>query len=102
MFRVVEKFGFAVPVEVVLPDGEKQPFEARFSVGSEDLEELQDPAAIDAALARVWTGWSGVVDENGEEVPFDEATRDRLLLFPFVRVAIIRALAAALGGSRGN
>ncbi len=102
MFRVVEKFMFAAPVEVVVPGGEKQTFEAHFRVGCEDLEALQNPDAVDEALARTWTGWSGVVDEDGEEVPFDPGMRDRLLRFPFVRLAVIRALAAALGGSRGN
>jgi hypothetical protein len=49
-------------------------------------EELHDPEAAREILA----GWSGVVDDDGKEVPFSDAALNQLLEIPTVAGQIVR------------
>lgn len=103
MFRVVDAYECEAQVTVMPPGAEPQPFTARFRLGADDLDALADPDRAADAIACVWIGWSDVVDEDGKPVPFSPEMRDRLLKYPFVRAAVVRALATVLGrGGRGN
>lgn len=51
-----------------------------------DDEELQDQDAAKEILA----GWTNVVDDKGEEVPFSEAALNQLLEIPTVAGQIVR------------
>lgn len=53
----------------------------------DDGEELADQDAAKEILA----GWSGVVDDDGKEVPFTESAVGQLLEIPTVAGQIIRA-----------
>jgi hypothetical protein len=50
-------------------------------------EEIQDQDGAKEILA----GWSGVVDDEGKEIPFSEAALNQLLEIPTVAGQIIRA-----------
>lgn len=43
-------------------------------------------------------GWKGVVDDKGEELPFSEGARDRLLDVPLVAEAVVQAFLESMGG----
>lgn len=53
----------------------------------EEGEELQDQDAAREVLA----GWSGVVDDDGKEIKFSEASLSQLLEIPTVAAQIVRA-----------
>jgi hypothetical protein len=52
-----------------------------------DDEELDDKAAAKEILA----GWSGVMDDDGKEIPFSDSALSQLLEIPTVGAQIIRA-----------
>jgi hypothetical protein len=53
----------------------------------EPEDEIQDQDGAKEILA----GWSGVVDDEGKEIPFSEAALNQLLEIPTVAAQIIRA-----------
>lgn len=57
-----------------------------FGRNSED-EELDDKTAAKEILA----GWSGVVDDDGNEIPYSDSSLNQLLEIPTVGAQIIRA-----------
>lgn len=53
----------------------------------EEGEELQDQDAAREVLV----GWSGVVDDDGKEIKFSEASLSQLLEIPTVAAQVVRA-----------
>lgn len=108
MFVISQKTSYTWPVTVEFPvDGgktDKQTFDAEFKrVPASRMAELREAIeanrTTDIELAReVMVGWAGVTDGNGEEVPFSEGTRDRLLDVPLVAAAVVLAWLGSLSG----
>ncbi|MDO5704036.1 MAG: hypothetical protein Q4G49_03055 [Paracoccus sp. (in: a-proteobacteria)] len=79
-----------------------QELTARFRVlpWSETRDTDGDPAE---QLRRIWIGWEGVVDPEGNAVPFSNAARDQLIDLLYVRVAVLEAYSKAITGAKqGN
>ena len=110
-FTLQQKPTYSWPVPLVIPtdDGQrvKSNFDAEFrrlsqtrineivrlakaterSRSYDEEDELLDQDAARELLA----GWSGIVDEKGEEIPFGEASLAKLLELPTVAAQIVRA-----------
>jgi hypothetical protein len=101
------------PVVVEFPvDGgkfDKETFDAEFKrlpqdrlreIGEQvDNGTLSDLELLDQVLA----GWSGIFDESGEEVPFTETNRKRILNVGLVAASIVAAWFESLAkGKRKN
>lgn len=109
MFKIAQSAEYTWPVTVDVPtDGgrsEKSTFDARFKrltqTRMDEIRKSISNAEInDADLAReVLVGWAGVVDDGGD-VPYSEAARDRLLDIPMVSAAVVMALLGSLSGAR--
>jgi hypothetical protein len=109
MFKIAHSAEYTWPVTVEIPtDGgrsEKSTFDAKFKrLTQTRIDEIRkgisNAEINDADLAReVLIGWTGVVDDNGD-VPFSEASRDRLLDIPTVSAAIVMSLLGSLSGAR--
>jgi len=55
----------------------------------------------DSDIARqVLVGWSGITDDEGEEVPFSKAALDRLLDVPMLATAIVTTYFKSLQGAK--
>lgn len=88
-----------VPVDGGFKD---EKFKARFRVVDwDELTEVEhDPAE---QLRRIWIGWSGIVDDDKQPIPFSEAMRDQLIGLMFIRMPTLRTYIEAItGAKRGN
>jgi hypothetical protein len=101
------------PVSVEFPvDGgkfDKEVFDAEFKRLPQDRlreigEKIEAGSILDTELLdQVLTGWSGILDETGNEVPFSEASRQKILNIPLVASAIVAAWLESLAkGKRKN
>lgn len=93
------------PVTIPVPaDGgaQQQTLTAHFIVlPADEVEAIiaADPAhQAENVLRKVWTGWGGVDTATGGEAAFSEASRERLLNFYFVRLAVYQAYNDCLMG----
>jgi len=110
--------GFEVPA-----DGgawEKQSFDGHFArLGQKRVEylaeaynrrvrKLQAEEELDEELAvltpkfiagEILIGWNGIVDDDGNEIPYTQATKERVLEVETVAAAVIQAWSASLQGS---
>lgn len=110
MFKIVQPTEYSWGITVEMPaDGgrvEKQTFDGSFKrVSQTRLGEIQKSIEQnemrDIDLAReVLVGWKGVIDANGEEVPFSETARDQLLDIPMVAAAVVIAFMQSLTGAK--
>lgn len=65
--------------------------------------ELQKLSEDDDAMVRsILVGWSGILGEDGEELPFSEAARDELMLDQSWIRAVIEAFYLGVNGSRAG
>ena len=81
-------------VSVKVPGHKKhQEFTAKFEVMKHDeYRERTEGRSDDLALLKsVVADWDGVVDENGNEVPFSESALEDMCQYTFVRTAFLRA-----------
>ncbi len=85
-FRLVVSDTITVPVAGRLPDAAGRPVPFTFSLTAKRLPAGELRAAIDANdrtvpefLQSVIRGWSGVLDEQGAELPYSPAAFDALL-----------------------
>lgn len=120
-FVLKQSDSYRWPVSFKLPtDGgkrEKQTFEAEFKRLPQSritqiqaevqklmkaVEAGEQPDGIsDISVAQeVLVGWSGVVDEDGEEVPFSKTSCDALLDLPTVAASIIQCYFESLVDSK--
>lgn len=108
-FVLKQSATYTWPVPLLIPvDGgrrEKHSFDAEFKrlpqsrineiiklaraleLGRADDEVLDDKAAAREILA----GWSGITDDDGNDIPFSQAALDQLLEIPTIAGQIIKA-----------
>ena len=103
---------YSWPVKVDLPangKSKRHTFEAEFQNISQsrfqeliDLSQAGDLNEIDVAR-EVMVGWSGILDENGEEMPFMKAKFEELLDVLGIPTAIATAfIESRMGAKRKN
>ena len=98
---------FTTTIDVVEPgtsetgEVEKSSFVAKFKRLSDDeCKSMLDSGDTDVdQIRKVLVGWYGLVDANGADVPFNEATRDALLSIPAALNAIVLAFFPSLRGA---
>lgn len=112
MFKLNQSETYVWPVEFSLPMSggkhEKQTFDVVFKritqkrlkayldgVG-EEADKLNDETFCRETVA----GFKGIVDANGEEVPFSETSFEELLNVPGVAKAIVLAYVASVSGAK--
>lgn len=123
-FVLKQSASYKWPVSVKLPaDGgkfDKQTFDAEFKrlpqarineiqaevqlrIKAAERNEPVDNGITDQSIANeLLVGWSGVVDAEGDEVPFSESTKQLLLDIPTVASAIIVAYFDSLTGTKAK
>lgn len=82
---------------------DKHTFDAEFKRLSDSRlkEVLNSEAAKDTDFAReILTGWSGVKDESGNEMPFSQTAVDELLEVPGIASAIVKTYLESLTGAK--
>ena len=119
-FVLKQSNSYVWPVTVKLPISggkfEKQTFDAEFKrlpqarinklqvevqarIKSSERNEASDDSISDQSIAdELLIGWSGVLDEDGDEVPFSESMKQQLLDIPTLASAIIVAYFDSLTG----
>ncbi len=94
MFKLAEKKTLTWPVTVNIPqDGgkiTKGTFSGEFEVLDQD-ELLAVTTEGSDLLDRVLTGWKGYCDHEGNEIPFADEAKKKLLGIPYVRQALFAA-----------
>ena len=116
-FVLKQSSSYSWPVTIRMPaDGgkrEKQSFEAEFkrlpqsriaeiqaqaqklvkaAEAGEQLDGISDVTVADEVLV----GWSGILDEDGDEVPYTETNKDILLEVPLMAASLVQAYFASL------
>lgn len=111
MFQLAKDPTFTFPVIVHIPTASggftKHKFTGKFKhVPHTNIQELVDGVTDETSfLEEVFVGWDGVKDEDGEDLTFSEAARQKLLAISYVRTAVSKAYFDSLkgpGGRRGN
>ena len=119
-FVLKQSSSYVWPVTVKLPISggkfEKQTFDAEFKrlpqtrinklqvevqarIKSSERNETADDSISDQSIAEeLLIGWSGVLDEDGDEVSFTESMKQQLLDIPTMATAIIVAYFDSLTG----
>jgi hypothetical protein len=110
-FKLSQKPTYEWPVPLVIPTDNgkriKSNFDAEFRrLTQTRINELvrdarqfergrlydEETEAMDQSTAReILAGWSGIVDDEGEPVPYSEAALNQLLEIPTVAAQIVRA-----------
>ncbi len=105
MFKLSLSETYSWPVAVKLPvDGGKfitQTFDGVFKrLGNLAMkEEINRENTNDIEYAKnVLVGWTGITDDDGAEVPFSEAARDKLLDIAAVAAAVVEAHVLSASG----
>ena len=109
-FVLAQSDSYSWPVTVEFPvDGgrfEKQTFDAEFkrlpqSRIEQVIERSNTDTIKDAEFAReVITGWKGVTDAKGADVPYSIEALGKLLDVPLVAGAIVQVFFASLTGAK--
>ena len=121
-FILKQSSSYVWPVTVKLPISggkfEKQTFDAEFKrlpqarinkiqievqarIKSSERNETADDSISDQSIAdEILIGWVGVLDEDGDEVPFSESMKQQLLDIPTLASAIIVAYFDSLTGTK--
>jgi hypothetical protein len=121
-FVLKQSSSYVWPVTVKLPISggkfEKQTFDAEFKrlpqarinkiqievqarIKSSERNETADDSISDQTIAdEILIGWAGVLDEDGDEVPFSESMKQQLLDIPTMASAIIVAYFDSLTGTK--
>lgn len=110
MFKIVQPATVSWPVSVEIPvDGgrmEKHSFDATFRrITRSDLADLTakiqaNELTEDDVIRQNLADWRGVVDADGEQVPFSETALDTMLDIPKVGPAILQAFFDSIAGAR--
>lgn len=117
-FVLNQSQSYSWPVSIKLPaDGgkrEKSSFDALFKrlpqsrineiqllvsqriKAAERGEELDNGVTDQSIAAEILVGWSGIVDGEGDDVPYSEASKAKLLDVPMMAGALIEAYFASL------
>lgn len=103
MFRLMEPHEPCEwPVTVFVPQHHGRVLKAQFSASfrylpSEEFQELASQGDT-VLLERVLVGWSQVKDEHGEDVPYSDEARERMLRITYVRKALVLAYGEFIQG----
>lgn len=103
-FKLVQHLEITWPVNVEQPVNggkvERSEFTAKFKVLTDsEFEKLANKAKTDVELVNGFLiGWSGLVDESDQEIPYTAANTKALLGFPFVKNAIMKSYNSARAG----
>lgn len=105
MFKLKQTATFLWPVTVHIPNAgkfDKHTFDAEFKrLSMDELKALgereADGEGVDACR-QILLGWKGVVDDDGNDVPFSESALEQLLSIPAVRLAVLQAFREATNG----
>lgn len=109
MFKLDLSDSYTWPVTVEVVDAgksAKHTFDAQFRrLKQSQIDELiaavRDGHKSDADLvAEVLVGWAGVKDAAGEDIPFTESSRDRVMDVYPVRPAVLAAWFESLAGAK--
>jgi len=106
MLKLKTDHSYSWPVVVQIPaDGgkfTKATFDATFKVIPQDrIDGILRGGNVDAELLReVTEGWKGIQDEDGNDLPYSEEAREKLLSVPYVRAALVEAYLDSLSGAR--
>lgn len=103
-----DRFTWPISFDVPVDGGrhQRQTFDGEFiRLSQSRIRELsaalQDQETGDQDIAReVLVGWSGITDDDGEEVPFSKAALDRLLDIPMLATAIVTTYFKSLQGAK--
>lgn len=104
MFKLSEEPSWTWPVRVKVPaygKHEEQTFEAQFRlIPSDEAAKIleADPSAM-SLMRRALIGWSGVMDDRSQAVPFSEEARDKLLSVAYAFAAVAAAYTESLTGA---
>ena len=64
-------------------------------------QQIESGDTTDAEIAgEVLTGWSGITDDDGKDVPFSQGALERLLDVPMLATAIATAYFGSLSGAK--
>lgn len=111
MFKLAQSRGYFWPVKITLPAEsggvmDSHTFDAEFKrLPQSRLDEIfaSDSSMNDAAVvSEVLVGWAGIVTDSGENLPFSEKNRERLLDIPGARPAIVAAWLESLIGAKAK
>lgn len=112
MFKLSQSQSYSWPIEIQFPvDGgrhEKQNFDGVFKRVSQSRikeigKQIEASEISDMDLCKeVLVGWKGITDDNGDEVPFSESARDKLMDVPLVCAAIVNAFFGSLSAAKSK
>lgn len=82
----------------------KMTFDAEFlPLAPKDAEDRLSGRTDAEAAEVVLIGWKGIVDANGDDVPFSEGARDQLLAIPMMGSCVMSSYNESLRGAiKGN
>jgi len=109
MFKLEQPDTITWPVKVKIPANggrtRKASFDAEFRLLDQDEIDATLADAVDDIefICRVTVGWSGVQDEDGDDLPFSHADCLFMAKIPYVRRAMMQAFwDATLGAAEKN
>jgi hypothetical protein len=110
MFKISQSESYSWPVIVELPISggrtDKQNFDAVFkrlpqSRIKEIGEQIKSEEITDEQLIReIVLGWSGIVGDDGKEVPFSDGALTKLIDIPLVARSLIASWYASISGAK--
>lgn len=114
-FVLKQSDAYSWPVSFDVPtDGgrhERQTFDGEFKrlpqsrVGPmvaelQQIEDLTDLERITEIAKEILIGWSGIVDNEGKEIPYSEKALVQLLEVPLLAVSIIKSYMDSIKGAK--
>ena len=108
MFKMTQSSTYTWPVTVLMPaDGgkfDKSTFDVEFRrLTVDEIKGLEDQDETGRAQCKaIVTGWKGVVDDKGDDVPFSDNALDTMLAWAPVRAAILTAFRESITGARAK
>jgi hypothetical protein len=102
-----ESYRWPVAVEIPIDGGrfDKQTFDAEFKRLPQDrnnqiLEDARSGVITDQDVCgEILVGWSGVLDDDGKEVPFSEGAKSQIMSVPQLAAAVVMAYFQSMQGA---
>ncbi len=104
MFKIKQSDSYTWPVKFEVPvDGggfKAETFDGEFlRITQSRFKAMMESLTPDREICReILIGWKGVIGEDGQEMPFSESARDKLLDIPLVAGAVVTAFLDAYTG----
>ena len=101
VLKKVSSYKWPVAVEIPVDGGKfkKETFTAIFKRISRSEFNSLFAEGEDALVDAIVVGWTGIKDEDGEDLPFDDTTKAQLFDDPFVLKGLINAYADSFQGA---